>query len=499
MNVFAVLFSRKILIPLLILFSLIFLYSLWGRSPDIDDAWIGVDAYTLAKDGHVHTELMRGINQQEELFVVHHKLLNLQGALLIKLFGFSLYTLKSVSLLYFLVFVCLFYFYTVRWKKIFTGVDFLFSLVLILAFPWIFKFSFLYRPEIMMMTFGFIGYILLEKYLEKPGNRLGLLFTSGIFFGLTMATHLNGLILSTSAFFLLIWNRRYVPVLIYGLGVVLAFMIYFYDFTDSSYIDLWQLQFFNAPYLDSMESGPAWLKPLFNLLREQMRYFHNLKIIVFSVFMISTLLVGFKFLYRNHTNLTHFAIIVAVMTGVLAMHKSRQYFLLNFPYLIILITLTFKALKDGNITRVAFGKLAVVSKLLVFLFVVFLATSTYFNIKLSLDKFSPDENRELSLLYTDGMEEEMNIVAPMSFIFDEIEHYNRIQGDLAYIQLQKMDSSVYAQGFLRKAEEFDISLIMVSDYYQDKLGIAEYAKGDTIGQYSVIDKTDELLVFKRLR
>ena len=132
MNLLSIFFSKQFLIPTLFILAAIFLYSLWERSPDIDDAWIGVDAYTLAKDGYVHNDLMRGINKQEELFVVHHKLLNLHGALFIKSVGFSLYTLKSVSLVYFLLFIFLFYFYSVRWKRLFKRNDFLFSMVIIL-------------------------------------------------------------------------------------------------------------------------------------------------------------------------------------------------------------------------------------------------------------------------------------------------------------------------------------------------------------------------------
>jgi hypothetical protein len=498
MNLLSVILSRKYLLPAFIILLLIFIYSLWGRMPDIDDAWIGVDAYTLAMDGYVHNDLMRGINLQEEFFVVHHKLLNLQGALLIKTFGFSLYTLKSLSLIYFIVFICLFYFYTVKWKQLFNGNDLLFSMVLLFAFPWISKYAFVYRPEIMMMTYGFVGYIFMENYLGSAEKRGWQLFLSGIFFGLTMATHLNGLILATAAFFLLLWNKKFGSVFVYGAGVVLAFLIYFYDYTDLSYFDLWRLQFFNAPYLDSMDSGPAWLKPLFNLLKEHMRYFHNLKIIVYSVFLITTMLVGFKFLYRNQTNLTRFALLVAVMTGILAMHKSRQYFLLNIPYLVILITLTFKALKDGKITRFVVGKITTINAILVFLLFVFLLASTFYNIKFSLQKFTPKQNRELALRYADGRESEMNIVAPMSFFFDEVENFKRIQSDLCYIQLQKMDSSVYGKGFLQKASTFDAELIMVEPFYQPLLGIDHFSIGDTTAGYLVIDKTDHSLVFKRL-
>ncbi|MEJ2593531.1 MAG: hypothetical protein P8100_00025 [bacterium] len=477
----------------------IYIYGLWGRMPDIDDAWIGIDAYTLAKDGYVHTDLMHGINQQGELFVVHHKLWNLNGALFIRIFGFSLYTLKSVSLVYFLLFLILFGFYTLKWKKLFNLEGFLFSLILILSFPWIFKFSFLYRPEIMMMTLGFAAFILLEKYTETERNKTLLVFISGIFFGLTMVAHLNGLILAAAAFLLLLYTeKKFIPLVVFSVGVLLAFTVYFYDYTDPSYFTLWQQQFFNAPYLDSLEYGPSWLKPVVNLLREHMRYFHNLQIIVFSVFLLVTLLIGLRYLFRKHGFITSFALLVALMTGILAMHKSRQYLLLNFPYLVILITLTTKALMEGKITRFKWGGQISAIRVLFSLVIIYVTVSTYFNIKLSLKKFTPETNRMMAEKYADGSEAEMKIVGPMTFIFNEVEHFKRIQGDLCYVQLQKMDSTVFGEGFLDKAETFHTDLIMVEPKYQGLLGIDHMVTGDTVGAYWVVDDTEQAKVFKRL-
>ena len=156
MNVLSVFYSKKLQIPILFLLIVLFLYSLYQRIPDIDDAWIGEYAYWLAEDGYVHSELMRGVNKQEVDFVVHHKLFNLNGALFIKLFDFSLYSLKAVSLVYFIVFIIMFYFYTHKWRRLLSKSDFFLALIILFSFPWTFKYAFLYRPEIMMMTFGFI-------------------------------------------------------------------------------------------------------------------------------------------------------------------------------------------------------------------------------------------------------------------------------------------------------------------------------------------------------
>jgi len=485
----------------LILYLGFFVYSLLGRVPDIDDAWIGEHAYWLAKDGYVHSELMRGIGLQEEQSVIHHKLFNLQGALLVKMFGFSTYTLKSLSFLYFLVFIILFYFYTVEKKRLFKPEHYLFALTLLIVSPYIFKYSFLYRPEIAMMTIGFAGYIMLEKYLEARNRKILYLFLAGFFFGITMATHLNGVIFVLAGLLLLIWNKKFSAASIYGLGAVLGFSPYFYDLTSLASLHLWYLQFFNNPSLDSLSQIPDWQKPVMNLFEEHIRYFHNPRIIVFSIFMIVSLLMGIGFLSRQHKNLFRFAILVALFTGIVAMHKSRQYLLLNFPYLVIMITLVLNHIEQNQpVTRRIFSRLKPRQIQIIFLslFLIFVLVSTFYNIRFAIDKFSPEENHEITQKYADGKTSEMNIIAPMTFIFNEINVYHRIQGELCYTELQKSDPSIKGTGFLKKAKEFDVDLIMVSPYYQPLLGVDQYDVGDTIGQYHVIDNTPQLLVFKRL-
>lgn len=502
MNLLTITFSRKFLFPALLILSLVFIYGLWERSPDPDDAWIGEYAYWLEEDGYVHSELMRGNTFQEKQLVVGHKLLNLHGALFIRIFGYSLYTLKTVSLLYFLIFIAIFFMYTVKWKKLFTINQLLFAFVLLISFPWIFKYAFVYRPEIMMMTFGFCGYILLEKFLGQSNRNLWLLFFSGIFFGLGAATHLNGLILIVSAFLLIFWNERYSAVILFGIGVLIAFSIYFHDYNDTGYFELWRHQFFDSPSLDSLSMGPAWLKPIINLLDEHKRYFHNPMIIVFSVLIISSAIIGYKYLYSNHANITRFALLVAIITGVVAMHKSRQYLLINFPYLVILITLTFSALSENRIKSWVIQnekQKKIIQKSLVGIYSIFILVSGFYNIQLSLKKFSPVENRIIAEKYTTGNTKHMNIVAPMTFIFNEIKNFNRIQGDLCYYELQKNDTTIKGDGFFHKAKAFDIDLIMLSMKFQKDFGLDIFSTGDTIGEFAFIDKTDQLLVFKRLR
>ena len=502
MNVLSGYLKPKYLKPVLFLLLALYLYSLWGRVPDIDDGWIGELAYWLSKDGHVHSELMRGITLQEEKFVVSNKLFVILGAFFINIFGFSLYVLKSVSLVFLVTFVFIFRQYTLKWKSIFNREDILLAWIILAAFPWVFKYSFLFRPELMMMTIGFLAYIFLEKFLEGGKHKMRFLVLAGLLFGITMSAHLNGLILASAAAVLLIWNKKYIAVIWLGLAAMIGFLPYFYDMTSAADFELWRHQFFDSPSLDSLETGPFWLKPLFNLLEEHMRYFHNMEIIPFSIFMLFTLVLGFNKLVKTQPNLTRFALLVALFTGLIAMHKSRQYILLNFPYLLILITLSVKNLKEdtGYWWPVSSEKRKLLAQKIVFvLLLVFIVISTVFNVQLALVKFSPDQNRILAKKYAGAESSAMNIIAPMTFIFNEIENFNRIQGEVCYIEFQKSDTSVKAEGFLKKAADFDIDLIMITPFYQQILGISNFEKGTKKGGYTVIDKTDQLLVIKRLQ
>src|ERR1035437_1698398 len=101
----------------LLFISGLLVYSFYHKCVNIDDCWLGEHAYWLSKLGFVKSELMRGITNQEGRFLCHHKFLTLNGALFINILGFSVYSLKLVSLIYFSLFLIVFYKFT---KKIFT-------------------------------------------------------------------------------------------------------------------------------------------------------------------------------------------------------------------------------------------------------------------------------------------------------------------------------------------------------------------------------------------
>ncbi len=475
--------------------TLLYLYSLWGRIPDIDGAWIGEHAYWLAKSGYAKSELMRGITSQETLSIIHHKLFNLLGALWIKLFGFSVYTLKSISLLFFILLAILLNQYTQKKSLSFSTTDRVLLFVLLLFFPWVFKYSFVYRPELMIATLGFAAYILLEKVVSIKGSKLSRSWFAGLLIGLAMATHLNGLVLAASGFFLLVWNKQYKPMLTFVFGVLIGFSVYFYDYFGSGYFTYWHYQFFNSPTVKDVHEYPLWLEPVMNLLSEHLRYFHNFKIIVFTVFMLFTFSAGFRFLYHQHKTLTQFTILMFIFTGMLTIHDTRKYIILNIPYIFLLLVITIKALRDGKITKFRF-KLDTfkVFRISFVLMMIYLLVSFGYDAVYSIKKFSPEQNRQLTLEYAGNNVSAMNIVAPLTFIFNEIEYYNSIQGEVCYTEFQKAEPDLKGVKFLEKAESFGNEMIIVTPYYQHQLGIDNYKKGEHHGNFVVKAKTNDLII-----
>ncbi len=475
----------------------LFLYSLWERVPDLDGAWIGENAYWLATAGYAKSELMRGITSQETLSIIHHKLFNLFGALWIKLFGFSVYTLKSVSLLFFVMLIVLMNQYSKKSSLSFKKTDRMLLFILLLFFPWVFKYAFVYRPEIMITTLGFVAFIFLEESLQK-GSRTANAWFAGLLMGLAMAAHLNGIVMAASGFFLLVWSKQYKLLLPFVAGTLMGFAVYFYDYYGSGYFDFWYYQFFDSPTVKDIHKFPIWIEPVINLFSEHLRYFHDIKIIVFTLFMLFTLSAGFGYLYRNYKTLTRFTLLMFVFTGMFTIHDTRKYIILNLPYILLLLVITVKALRKGEITRFKINMdRNKVYRMSFGLMLIYLLVSFGYNLKYSMEKFTPDENREITLKYANGDVSEMNIVAPLTFIFNEIEYYNSIQGEICYTEFQKEEPGLKGIAFLKRAELFGNSMLIITPYYQHLLGIDRFEKGKQYGNFVVKAKNDKMIILVR--
>jgi hypothetical protein len=184
------------------------------------------------------------------------------------------------------------------------------------------------------------------------------------------------------------------------------------------------------------------------------------------------------------------------------MHKSRQYMLVYFPFLVIMISDVYYACFIDKESAGYFRKWRSskpVRIALLFLLSAFLISGLYYNIEYSMEKFSPGQNAAITAKYIVEDPETLNIVAPMIFIFNEIERFHRIQADLCFYEMSKSDPSIQGLGLLEKTKEFDIRYIILSPFERARLGWEKPESLVLPEDYAILSgKDDEYLVIKRI-
>lgn len=480
---------------LLILIGLLFIFSLWNRMPDIDDAWIGEHAYWLSRNGYVKSDLMYGVTQQEDINIVHHKLFNLNGALFILLAGFSLWTLKSVSLFWGVIFLVVYYNYVS--KKLSTSAAW-FALLLMAVNAFVFQYSFVYRPEIMVMTIGFVSWVFLEKYFSNETDKVNL-YLSGLIAGLAAATHLNGLIFIISGGILLLWNRKLVPALLFGISAIPSFSIYFFDFSRDFGINFWLYQITEAPALHKPSDLPLLISVLIKPFREHLRFFHSPVEISLSLLFIFSLMVCYPLL-KKERNMLRYLLLLVISLSLITVHTTAKYILLYLPFIIFIITYSSVNIYKGH-------KLADVkwlnlngSKATVYLGVLlalFFTANMYHNIEISAKKFDRRRYQELTENYIGSHTDTVSVVAPMDFIFYGIGGFERIQSDLQFADLQKAGYNLSGTHFLEFADSLKIDYLLLTLHYREKFDLDKFSESDyNDAGFEVIGRDRDILVIK---
>jgi hypothetical protein len=483
---------------LILLTFLLFVFSLWQRAPDIDDAWIGEHAYWMAEKGYVKSELMHGITMQDTRHIVHHKFFTLNGALFISILGFSLYSIKSVSL----VWLCIFLLIFIKYVRRKLGYDAAwFALLLTITNAFVFQYSFVFRPEVVVMTLGFLSYLFLERYLTEEG-RYKYLAISGLFAGLAAATHLNGLIFMAAGVVLLLMRKRFKASALFSLLTLPAFAVYFYDFTSQYGLSFWLYQINDSPALHKSSILPSSISFLGKLFREHLRFFHSPKEISLSLLFLFMLLVNFKNL-KSEGNLLKYLILLVIFLSLIAVHTTSKYILLYLPYIILIIVRSFLyfyknrhrllPLKWGINVRKAYQ----VSLVLLGLFLI---TNLFWNTGIALKKFDPKKNRHLSQKYMGIQTGDLNILAPMTFIFNEIGYFKRIQSDLSIVEMQKAGKKLSGPTLLEYADSLKINYLIITDEYRERFGIDHLKPEDyLLYGYNVSMEEPGMIILKKMQ
>ena len=255
------------------------LASLYHRSCFIDDAWLGERAWWLAREGVARSELFRGQVDYGQRMFVFHKLFAFVGAAFVRLLGWSLYTLKAVSLVSFVAFLLLLWRYCRRFAP--AGV-FPLAVLLLLGHGLIGLHVFVYRPEIMLMTLGFGSFLLLRRFLES--ERSAHLVGASVLAGLCVLTHLNGLVFIGAGTLLLLTRRQPRRAAVFALVSSAIGALYLSDAWLAGELPTLFRQLRGDPVLAERFADVA--SRLSGALDEHQRYFHSRPEIVFSILVL---------------------------------------------------------------------------------------------------------------------------------------------------------------------------------------------------------------------
>jgi hypothetical protein len=461
------------------------LLSTYHRAIHTDDAWIGEFVYWANRDGYVHSELFRGLLHSEVYQEVYHKLFVWQSVLAVKWLGWSIYVLKGISLAYLFGIIGLSWYY-LRYLPVANrpqAISLYFALLLINSL--VAEHSFLFRPEMMLMFVGFCSWLALRRALLS--GAVAPAAAAGVFAGLAALTHLNGLIFILAGGLLMLWRRRWVGAIVFGLTAVVAFAGYGIDMLRH---DSWQLflqQMFMHPAIDNGSHGLGGR--ILYLLNEHQRFFHSPKEIVLSLLLLAAYVL---YRQRPHTlefkNLVIYLVLLVLSLDLIVQGKTSKYLLLYLPYMLLLIVVAFDQLAQLPIPR-----LHLLARGLLGLYVV--ANIVYTGLVIYERRDQQTENAQLAQRLPAYWGR--RIIAPLNFIFPNISKF-QIQGATYYfMQADESRRSGKPYDLFAVAANEHIPLIILDQEALRELQLAApTAAGQSFGAYHFTFQANDHYVYE---
>jgi hypothetical protein len=445
------------------------LASTYHRPIHTDDAWIGEFVYWANRDGYVHSELFRGLLHSEVYQEVYHKLFVWQSVLAVKWLGWSVYVLKSISLLYLAGLLGLSWYYVRHYLPVANhqqAASLYFTLLLLSSL--VVEYSFIFRPETMLMFLGFCSWLALRRALLSGAT--GAAAAAGLLAGLAALTHLNGLIFIMAGGLLLLWRRRWLGAVVFGMLAVLVFAGYGLDMVRH---DSWQLfweQMTMHPAIDNGSHGIGGR--ILYLLNEHQRFFHSPKEIVLSLLLLLAIYVLYR--QRPHSpelaNLSLYLLLLVLSLDLIVQGKTSKYLLLYLPYILFLVVIAF-----DQLAQMPSNRLRIIAPMLLGLYIVVNVVYTGLVIYERHDKQADNQRLAERLRPYWGQ----RVIAPVNFIFPNITNF-QIQGATYYF-MESDESQLRGRPFnlFTTAASQRIPLIILD---QEALESLHLATPSTVGQ-----------------
>lgn len=388
---------------ILVLSAITYILTLIFVDINEDEALLAEHSYRLVTEGEVRSEFFFGMGSGLEFIQLqYHKLFVIVGSLFSSLFGNSLIVFRAVTVLFSSLFVLLFGKYLIKKEN----KEFLILTLGLLFIQSTFNtFTIVFRPEVMVMFFGFCSWIFLEKSLGEVGKYALL---SGLFAGLALLTHLNGIIFVASGFLLLVLRREFKLSFGFLTTAIIISLFYFWDINNSELFSLWLEQFRNDPTMIEKNMN-IFVSSFTNLINEHKRFFHSGEEITLTILLIASIAFAWKYLKNEKQNLLIYLGLLVVFLGMIAHGKTVKYQILYMPYMFMIISYAFFQLK---------GKLKIIQMSLIGLFALI---NVYSSVKSLNFEYDPIElnHRAAGLI-----EANTNVMAKERFFFNDGAEFN---------------------------------------------------------------------------
>ncbi|MFT5051222.1 MAG: hypothetical protein ACI8QZ_002632 [Chlamydiales bacterium] len=408
---------RQTCLALWIVFGAIFAASLPDRLAHLDDAWLGEQAYLLARDGVVRSDLFHGFLGYEDRIWVFHKLFIPQGALAIDLFGWSSAAIKSVSLPWFLITLLLLHLAVRRDRHI----DRRFAPwvpLFFFAHPLAMDYAYTFRPEICLTALGLGSYLALRAYVQDSSRAA--LAAGAILAGVGVLMHLNGVIFVAAGAVLLAMERRWWAASGFLILAASVSALYVADAAIAGELPALWAQFARDPALEVRDFHITGL--LSKLLEEPRRWMRHGEDVATSLLVLVGLVSAGLGLRRQHRSLAIYTLVAFLVLGLTAQSKTPKYALPLLPFLLLLVAAGMqRSLVSSRATRARRRVVLAVASI----FLVTCASRSWRYFSRNTDEAA----RHVQLLA--GIERGTVVAADLTFVFDEIEHH-RLRGLWAY-------------------------------------------------------------------
>jgi 4-amino-4-deoxy-L-arabinose transferase-like glycosyltransferase len=228
--------------------------------------------------------------------------------------------------------------------------------------------------------------------------------------------------------------------------------------------------------------------------KEHMRFFHSPVESSLSILLIFALIMGWRALKKMPV-ISVFSLFLILFLAFLALYKTSKYMVGYLPFLLIIIVLIFK--ERGLVKPEPHHGKVFINGFAVFFIVLYLAVSAWWDVNISIRKFHPGSNLQVTERYFSPGSDTLQIAAPMEFVFNEIGRYESIRGLLKFNQMLKHDSGYYGAGLFRHFGQEGIDAACFDRNNIRTFGLEGLKTDSVVEGYRVIAASPDILVVRR--